>query len=88
MLEILLEGLIRMKNIGGMERIITARSKILEELKSRYQQGDKQVKRSAHEYSGQGYTECPICKGTLRYSRFDSRIHAVCETKLCVRWVE
>lgn len=37
-----------------------------------------------------GETECPSCKGRLRYSRagINGHIHAACETSGCVAWME
>lgn len=37
-----------------------------------------------------GAIECPVCKGTLRYSiaRANGHIHAACQTKDCLRWIQ
>ncbi len=37
-----------------------------------------------------GSLECPCCKGILRFSRagYNGHVHAHCETKGCVSWME
>ena len=67
-----------------MKEILLARQAILDELKRRYQAGDKTVKPRdkgtsafvedddgpTNFFSGAGEMPCPVCKtGTLRYSR-------------------
>lgn len=87
-----------------MKEIMVARNAILEELKRRFQAGDKNVKAnprssSPHDegdgptnyFSGAGVMECPVCKkGKLRYSRagYNGHVHAACSTETCVRWME
>jgi len=80
-----------------------ARKAIVAELKRRALAKDMNVyalaKEDAHRwykpqdnyYSGSGELDCPVCKtGKLRYSRssYNGHIHAACNTKDCVRWME
>lgn len=86
-----------------MTEILKARNAILDELKRRFQAGDKSVKPHAgstspygegdqkNYFSGSGEMPCPVCKdGTLRYSRaaYNGHVHACCSNPECVRWME
>lgn len=91
-------------NPGTIDQILVARAAILDELKRRYQAGDKTVKpnpkwqtpfgnecKSENHFSGHGEMPCPVCKtGTLRYSRsyYNGHVHAACTVKECVGWME
>jgi DNA-binding XRE family transcriptional regulator len=41
-------------------------------------------------HAGQGSIECPVCKGTLRYSvaGINGHLWGVCSNKDCVRWMQ
>lgn len=87
-----------------MKDIMIARQAILDDLKRRFQAGDKTVKgnerwgtpygnedRGTNYFSGAGAMPCPVCKtGTLRYSRasYNGHVHGACTSEKCVRWME
>lgn len=86
-----------------MNKIMTARKGILDELKRRALEKDPNVKpldpANEHRwhkpqdnyYTGAGEMACLVCKtGRLRYSRanYNGHVHAACSTEGCVRWME
>lgn len=64
-----------------MENIMLARAAIVTAIGKPWKKGEP---------GSSGTVECPVCKGKLSYSRagYNGHIHARCETKDCVSWME
>lgn len=51
---------------------------------------DAKAKSLKRGHGGNGQVACPVCQQQLRYSvaDYNGHIHAACETKGCVQWME